>query len=187
MAGETREFRGRSHPRRLSVGVALLVAVAMVTAGPASGADRSRWLDQVNDPTWTGGATHISEHEGDRAAGQTFIPSRSRLVGVEIALLTLNPDAVGRRVTVRVLDPAGAVIATSSQRLESGFEGWLFFNVGDRGVQVVPGATHTLQVIGDGCCLFAWKYAGDTYPEGERLLFGTPRPDTDWLFRTYAK
>lgn len=145
---------------------------------------RSLAVDQVNDPPWTGSWTNI---QTENAASQTFVPSKARLVGVEVALLTANPEAIGHGVTVTILDSDGVPLASASRRLASGFEGWLFFRLGRQGIGVVPGDTYTLQVTGDGCCLFGWKYSsGDTYPSGERIFFGNPEEGTDWLFRTYG-
>lgn len=148
------------------------------------------YADQFNDlsanPGWT---TMGSGVMYPYRLEQTFVPNASRLTAIDVPILTANRIANGDVLTLRLLDSSGQVIASSSQWVSAGFDGWLRFAFPNGGVSVQPGSTLRIRVeaavAGD---LFGWKYGGNTYPAGQAYFMGSPwlGGAVDFGFRTFS-
>lgn len=122
--------------------------------------------------------------------GQEFKPSLSILEAVEVKIGTMNQggdDTV--TLTIRQGTLTGTVIATASEDLVQGFEGWVHFSLTP--VSVTPESTYVIQLQVTKNT-FGWFYSsGNPYLRGVAIDTepgeGT-RPDTDvdFCFRTYG-
>ncbi len=115
---------------------------------------------------------------------QTFKPSTPVLTGVDIDIVTANPQLGDDIITVEIVHN-GQVLARSSQNVSVGFDGLLHFDFPE--LPVIVGDTYAISLPGSKDT-FGWKYSGgDTYPGGMRFLGGTPMVNHDWLFQTYGR
>jgi hypothetical protein len=86
---------------------------------------------------------------------------------------------------MQVLFKGDQSIASISQFVQEGFNGWLRFEMPKGGISVPVGTNLTIQLEDTGKNVFGWKYAGDTYPLGSRFFFGQAQ-EGDFFFRTYS-
>ena len=140
-------------------------------------------LPPGNEPTWTGAWTHINPHPGGVGSGQTFIPSDSNLMTVDVSILTGNPGSGDDTITLKILSADQQVLGTSSQFVVDGFDGWLHFQFPDAGLMVTPGDTYIIALEDTGKTTFGWMYADDTYPNGHAMMLGADKPSYDFFFR----
>jgi hypothetical protein len=140
-------------------------------------------LPPVNEPTWTGGWTHINPGPGEVGSGQTFIPSDSNLLTVDVSILTGNPGRGDDTITLKILSANQQVLGMSSQVVADGFDGWLQFQFPGAGLMLTPGDTFMIALADTGTTTFGWRYAFDTYPNGHTIMLGSDKPDYDFFFR----
>lgn len=136
-----------------------------------------------NEPTWTGGWTHINPGPGAVGSGQTFIASDSNLLTVDVSILTGNPGRGDDTITLKILSANQQVLGMSSQVVADGFDGWLQFQFPGAGLMVTPGDTFMMALADTGTTTFGWRYALDTYPNGHAMMLGSDEPDYDFFFR----
>jgi hypothetical protein len=141
-------------------------------------------VDQVDDPTWTGGVVNIAPANRD---SQVFTPSLPHLIAIEVALMTINAGRGGDTVTLTILDGNGQQVATASAAVAAGFDGFWRFDLPDGGPPVTPGQPLTILLQDSGKIVFGWKYAGGRpYPSGQANFAGSTFGTNDFLFRTYG-
>ena len=115
---------------------------------------------------------------------QTFQVSRPGLTAVEIGLVTGNPGYGDDTITVEIAH-SDQVLASTSQLVQDGFSGLLRFDF-PTVLPVVPGQQYELRVHDTGKLTFGWKFAGDTYGQGERYVSSQENAGTDWFFQTWS-
>ena len=140
-------------------------------------------LPPGNEPTWTGGWTHINPGPGEVGSGQTFIPNDSNILTVEVSVLTGNPGGGDDSLTLKILTADQQILGTASQFVADGFDGWLQFQFPGTGLLVTPGETYIIALADTGLTTFGWMYAGDTYPNGHGISLGIDQPTWDFFFR----
>jgi hypothetical protein len=141
-------------------------------------------VDQVDDPTWTGGVVNIAPENRD---SQVFTPSLPHLIAIEVALMTINAGRGGDTVTLTILDGNGQKVAAASAAIAEGFDGFWRFNLPAGGPPVTPGQPLTMVLQDSGKIVFGWKYVdGRPYPGGQASFDGSTFGTNDFLFRTYG-
>jgi len=133
-----------------------------------------------NSPTWTGSAVNV---QPSNRMGQSFTTIGSRLCDVDVSILTAGPGQGGDSLTLSVLSDAGALLATASQVVAEGYDGWLRFQLPGGGVGVTPGQNVVIMLEDTGKGVFNWRYARDAYAGGSSIFFGSPRTRNDFFFR----
>ena len=87
-------------------------------------------------------------------------------------------------LTVREGTIDGTPIATASQFLVDGFQGWVYFTLTP--VSVTPESTYVIRLQATKTT-FLWCYGvGDPYPRGVAIESGTGISGQDFAFRTYG-
>lgn len=165
---------------------ALLAAACGSSDGPVSPSPQPSQVDQSNTPPWQGGWTVIGRTSGVVRLAQTFTPSKSTLVALDIDILTGNPGRGGDQITTRIV--AGSqVVASMTRTVADGFDGALRFDL-DPPVSVTPGLTLSLEVEDTGKEVFGWRYGSNAYPAGAAYFNGSPWNGGafDFFFRTYG-
>jgi hypothetical protein len=121
----------------------------------------------------------------ETGAQQSFITQLPVLVAVEVKLNTLRPDRGGDTLTLEILDKDFLLIATISQFVPAGFQGWLRFELPGGGINFKPGTNLFIRLRDTGYNAFGWERDGDTYPAGVAFFEGKIY-DGDYFFRTYG-
>ncbi len=139
-------------------------------------------LEQANEPPWDGAWMNISP---ENQVGQSIVTIYDFLEAVEVNILTGNAGRGGDIITMNILYEGEKLIASVSQYVEEGFDGWLRFEMTKEGIGVPAGTNLIIQLEDTGKIVFGWKYDGDTYPLGIRFFFGEAQ-EGDFFFRTYG-
>jgi hypothetical protein len=139
-------------------------------------------IDQSNEPPWDGGWMNI---DPENQAGQSIVTDSPVLIAVEVDILTANAVKGGDTITMNILYEGQQLIASVSQYVEEGFNGWLMFEMPKGGINIPPGTELIIQLEDTGKTVFGWKYAADTYPSGTMFFFGRSQKG-DFFFRTYG-
>jgi hypothetical protein len=121
----------------------------------------------------------------ENQARQSIVTDSPVLVAVEVNILTTYTGRGGDTITMNILYKGQQLIASVSQYVEEGFNGWLMFEMPKGGISTAAGTDFIIQLEDTGKAIFGWKYAGDTYPSGTRFYFGQAQPG-DFFFRTYG-
>ena len=137
--------------------------------------------DQVNTAGWDKAWTNLVND-----VEQTFVPSTSRLLAVEVELVLANPGDRVDKLTLAILDASGQTVA-SVKRIVSvtDFAQTTFIIPG--GIEVNPGQTYSIKLSGG--VTFGWKYVVGGYPKGAALFNGKPLLQgarSTLLFRTFG-
>jgi hypothetical protein len=138
--------------------------------------------DQVNAARWDKGWTNLVND-----AEQTFMPSLTRLVGVEVELVVGNPGIVEDQLTLTVLDATGRTVAVVTESVPTADSDHVMFVIPKGGVEVTPGQTYRLKL--NGGTTFGWKYVVGGYKRGEATFNEKPLLPTarsTFLFRTFG-
>lgn len=138
-------------------------------------------LDQVNEPAWSGAWTNMFPGN----SGQSFTPTLAQLTAIEISILTGNAGRGGDQITLSLWD-GSLMLSEETVDVQEGFDGWLRFEF-PTPVEVQPGTQYVFRVEDTGQVVFGWRYAGNTYAQGDRLFLSDPDPSSDFFFRTYAE
>jgi hypothetical protein len=118
-------------------------------------------------------------------------------VGVDVGLVTGNAGRGGDTVTLFVIDLEGVVLATVSEYIHEGFNGFFYFDLPGDGIRITAGEPLLLRLNDTGKVVFGWQYVGgDCYADGTRYKGGNCelpefggnlcRQGKDYLFRTYC-
>lgn len=163
-----------------SVFVAVIFLLAAALSASASIVDQSNLAQPGSTPGWLAMSWGIS---------QTFQPGLPTLTGVDIDILTGNPQLGDATITAEIRNKSGQVLASSSQLVTVGYNGLLHFDFASA-IPVTVGDTYELYVPGSKDT-FGWKYTNDTYPKGSRTIWNSagqpiPHPDEDCIFQTYG-
>lgn len=160
----------------------LIVIVQLLSQGFASEVR----IDQSNLPNTPAAYTAMSWD-----MSQTFKPGMDYLNGVDIDILTINPNLGDDVITVQICRPDAENICAPDQVLGSaavavsvGFNGLLHFDF-PTDIPLDIGETYIIHKPG-GKDTFGWKFDGDTYEDGIRYLGGVPKNEQDWFFQTYG-
>jgi hypothetical protein len=161
-----------------------IICAVLTLALALLGCTRSPSLPQPrNDGNdWNGGWSNIAP---DNHMRQTFASAQESVRVIEVAVLTVNTNRLDASdtLTLTLLDEHGTTLSSVSKRVSSGQDGWLEF-VLPQETKVERGQKLVIELSDTGQVLFGWKYSGDQYPNGERVMF-KDKSDyrTDWLFR----
>jgi hypothetical protein len=151
-------------------------------AVPASVQQGSMTPDQVNTTGWDKGWTNLVND-----AEQTFTPSLTRLVGVEVQLVVGNAGAAEDHLTLTVLDATGRTVAVVTESVQTADCDRVMFVIPEGGVKVTPGQTYGLKLSGG--TTFGWKYIVGGYEKGAATFNGKPllpKERSTFLFRTFG-
>jgi beta-lactamase regulating signal transducer with metallopeptidase domain len=200
------------HPRpgawatRARLGAALLLLAGLGTAAslfPLRSAVAEEIQDSVasaaNPCEGPGPAHQVAAGEAGwtnlvpaNGTGQTFTATRRHITGIEVDLLTGNPQGpqslrgeTGDTLTLSLSSFHGDLLAQSRRRVASGHDGWLCFPMPQDGVDVEPGETLVLRLRDTGKVIFGWRYGGDTYPRGHALMIHRANRSFDFAFRAH--
>ena len=124
--------------------------------------------------------------------GQEFVPSKNKLVGVDIFVNYVYTDETTLIVNIREGDISGKILAKSTAFVAKRYNGWVHFRFIPP-VKLKIGSKYVIQVelsdptrdwglVSNGNCFI------DTYPKGARILQGIPSTicKNDFAFRTYS-
>jgi hypothetical protein len=151
-------------------------------AVPASVQQGSMTPDQVNTAGWDKGWTNLVND-----VEQTFTPSLTRLVGVEVQLVVGNAGAAEDHLTLTVLDATGRTVAVVTESVQTADCDQVMFVIPKGGVKVTPGQTYRLKLSGG--TTFGWKYIVGGYEKGAATFKGKPllpKERSTFLFRTFG-
>ena len=146
-------------------------------------------LDQSNEPPWLGGWYLINP---ENKTSQSFVPTYPILVAVEVSVTTANEIFGDDTIVMKVLGDDEQILASSSQFVLKGFDGWLRFDIQGGGINVTPGERLFILLEGiDAKYTFGWKSNEDNYylfGNGwcEKLFRGGVWHTCDFYFRTYG-
>ena len=151
-------------------------------AVPASVQQGPLTPDQVNTAGWDKGWTNLVND-----AEQTFSPSLTRLVGVEVQLVVGNAGAAEDHLTLTVLDATGRTVAVVTENVLTVDCDQVMFVIPNGGVKVSPGQTYRLKLSGG--TTFGWKYVVGGYEKGAATFNGKPllpEERSTFFFRTFG-
>jgi len=138
--------------------------------------------DQVNTTGWDQAWTNLLND-----AEQTFTPSLTKLMAVEVELLVGNPGATEDDLTLTILDATGQTLAAVTNRVSTVNCDRVMFVVPKGGLEVTPGQTYRLKL--GGGTTFGWKYVVNGYEKGAATFNGKPllgEARSTFLFRTFG-
>jgi hypothetical protein len=138
--------------------------------------------DQVNTAAWDKAWVNLVND-----AEQTFRPSVSKLLGVEVELVVGNEGKKEDELTLTVLDAAGQKLAVVTENVPTADCDHVMFEIPEGGVDVTPGQSYSVKLSGG--TTFGWKYVVGGYKSGDATFNGKPLlPDTrsTFLFRTFG-
>ena len=138
--------------------------------------------DQVNVAGWNKAWTNLLND-----AEQSFTPSLSRLVAVEVDLVLGNPGAPENDLTLAVSDSSGQTLAAVTQNVSAANCDHVTFLMPKAGIEVSPGQPYRLKLSGGA--KFGWKYVVGGYEKGEATFNGKPllsEARSSFLFRTFG-
>lgn len=161
--------------------LALFASVASLWAA-SPGAEAPMKPDQVNTAGWDKAWTNLVND-----TEQTFTPSASRLLAVEVELALGNPGAKQDELTLTILDARGQTVASVMRIVATSDFDHPRFVIPDGGVDVNPGETYSIRLSGG--LLFGWKYVVGGYPKGAASFNGKPLLPTvrsTFLFCTFG-
>jgi len=163
---------------RLALGL-LVAAVpsAAFAAGPCDGPGPASEV-AARESAWT----NLVPENG---TGQAFTATRSRITGIEVDLVTGNPQPNASDTLTLTLFAHGDPLAEVEVPLESGHDGWLCFALPEGGIEVRPGEILVLRLHDTGKVIFGWRYRNDTYPRGHALMLHRADPHADFAFRVH--
>jgi hypothetical protein len=163
---------------RLALGL-LVAAVppAAFAAGPCDGPGPASEV-AARDTAWT----NLVPENG---TGQAFTATRARITGIEVDLVTGNPQQDASDTLTLTLYAHGDPLVEVDQFLESGHDGWLCFALPEGGIEVRPGEILVLRLHDTGKVIFGWRYRSDTYPRGHALMLHRADPHADFAFRVH--
>jgi len=180
---------GRFHRALAAAGLGLVLllvpADGLKAAGgqtPSSPPQESMRPDQVNTDGWDKAWTNLVND-----AEQTFTPSLSRLLAVEVELVVGNAGAEEDQLTLTVMDWSGQTLAVVSRSVKTADSDPVLFLIPKGGVEVTPGQTCRLKLSGG--TTFGWKYVVGGYQNGAATFNGKPllpQARSTFLFRTFG-
>lgn len=163
---------------RLALGL-LVAAVppAALAAGPCDGPGPASEV-AAREAAWT----NLVPENG---TGQAFTATRARITGIEVDLVTGNPEPNASDTLTLTLSTHGDLVAEVDMSLASGHDGWLCFALPEGGIDVRPGEILVLRLHDTGKVIFGWRYGNSTYPRGHALMLNRTNPAADFAFRIH--
>jgi hypothetical protein len=153
------------------------------TALSASAQQAVMTPDQVNTAGWDKAWTNLVND-----VEQTFKPSFTRLVGVEVELVVGNAGAAEDELTLTVRDATGQTLAAVTENVQTADCDHVMFVIPKGGIEVIPGQSYRLKLSGG--ITFGWKYVEGGYEKGAATFNGNPllpHQRSTFLFRTFAE
>jgi hypothetical protein len=138
--------------------------------------------DQVNTAGWKRAWTNLLN-----VVEQSFIPSRPKLVGVEVELVVGNPGNSEEELTLSVWDEQDQKLAIVTQTVEVANSDRVLFRMPKEGIELTPGQVYRIRLSGGPT--FGWKYVLGGYEKGEATFNGKPllsQERSTFLFRTFG-
>lgn len=139
-------------------------------------------LDQANTEGWDKAWTNLVND-----VRQSFTPTLPRLEAVEVELVVGNRGAEEERLTLKVLEASGRVVASTSKTVQTKNCDQVTFVIPKGGVHVTPGQVYLLKLSGGNT--FGWKYVVGGYEKGAATFNGKallPGARSTFLFRTFG-
>ena len=168
--------------QKVLVGAVIIVSYLLLTLGVHQVYGHGL-PDQINDPQWGGGWTNI---QPSNQVEQTFVPSKSVLAGIDVAIITANPGTGDDHLTMMIIDAKGNLLTSNTVYVSDGFNNWLHFDIPGGNLALEVGTIYSLRLQDTGKLTFGWKYAGNTYPYGNRVFYGNSYERHDYFFKTYS-
>jgi hypothetical protein len=137
-------------------------------------------IDQSNLPAWEEAWTNI---QPENEATQTFTPRLGTLTGVDIDIVTGNPQYGDDYVTVEIMRNATS-LGSATRLVPVNSEGVLHFDFKSP-ISTDPGETLRL-VVRDTTLTIGWKYGDNSYSGGIFIHQGVEFPNNDFFFRTWG-
>jgi len=134
-------------------------------------------LIQNNVPQLPGGWMHFKP---ENRVTQTFKPRLHALSGVAVGIVTINRGRGGDTITLKV-NRKGTTLASVSQIVPEGFNGFLLFNLPSP-VRVEPNEVLDITLSDTGKIVFGWKLGSGTYKDGAGFNGG--QKFMDFIFLT---
>ena len=139
--------------------------------------------DQVNTAGWDKAWTNLLN-----VAEQSFTPSSSKLLGVEVELVVGNPGEAEDELTLTIVDANNKELAIVTQKVQVANPDQVMFGMPTGGVELLPGQIYWLRLTGGAT--FGWKYVVGGYEHGEATFNGKPllaETRSTFLFRTFGE
>jgi hypothetical protein len=155
-------------------------SVANATFKPAE--TLSMQVDQVNTAGWERAWTNLLN-----VAEETFIPSRPKLLAVEVELVVGNPGQTEDELMLTILNANDEKLAVATRQVEAAASNQVRFVMPEGGVALSPGETYRLRLTGGAT--FGWKYVIGGYEKGHATFNGKPllrQARSTFLFRTFG-
>jgi len=177
----------------ISFAVLVLCAQPIATQAKSNHIPNGFIIDQRSDET-TGNHFALTNLLGSyyNPMGQSFVPSKSKLVGIDFYIKKMMPLPLDQitdfTVTVREGSAEGRILGVSKVQVPATFlKGWQHVSFLPP-VKLVPGRQYVFLV---DCNRNAWHIVshGDlsnNYPRGGWILWGQPQGSNDLAFRTYT-
>jgi hypothetical protein len=138
--------------------------------------------DQVNTAGWDNAWTNLLN-----VAEQSFTPSLSQLLGVEVELVVGNPGETADELTLTIMDANNKELAIVTQKVQTSNPEHVMFLMPTDGVELSIGQTYRLRLTGGA--RFGWKYVVGGYENGEATFNGNPllaQARSTFLFQTFG-
>lgn len=166
--------------------LALFIAFTMLQPAPAIAAGEV--IDQSCEPSGEG--TMYATTIFDMPMGQSFIPTKSPLAGVEVYLKTVNAygdDTI--TLNLRQGSITGNILTSSTQTVAGSIMNWegLVYFAFPSAQTVTPGDVYVWElVVTNPTFAYYATTATDLYAGGNLFTAGSPRVNQDAYFRTYT-
>jgi hypothetical protein len=138
--------------------------------------------DQVNTAGWDKAWTNLLND-----AEESFTPSASKLLGVEVELVVGNPGESEDELTLTILDAHGQGVVAVTQKVQARNCDREMFVMPSGGAEIMPGGVYWIRLTGGST--FGWKYVVDGYENGQATFNGKPllaQARSTFLFRTFG-
>jgi hypothetical protein len=138
--------------------------------------------DQVNTEGWNKAWTNLVND-----VEQTFVPSMSRLLAVEVELVVGNQNTPDDDLTLSILNSKGTALVSITRIVRAADCEHVKFLLPEAGIEVMPGDSYRIKLSGG--TMFGWKYIVGGYPKGAATFNGKPllaKTRSTFLFRTFG-
>jgi len=179
--------------RKATICALVVVLFLWIVAVPAIYAQPPNLIDQHNDEESGCACALTNSLIFYHPMGQEFIPTRNRLLAVDVLVRDFGGGATDLNLYIRTDTIDGDIVASETFSVTTGFGGWKHIHITPV-VSLNPGSKYVIQVeLTDMTKNWGWTSDGrcyvDTYPDGTWIMNGVPQDETctnDLGFRTYA-
>jgi len=139
--------------------------------------------DQVNTAGWDKAWTNLLN-----VAEQSFSPSLTKLLGVEVELVVANPGEAEDELTLTIVDADQKELTVVTEKVRASDCDHVIFAMPRGGVELAPRQVYWIRLTGGAT--FGWKYVIGGYDNGEATFNGKPllaQTRRTFLFRTFGE